>query len=63
MEYFKLIPTSENPTFHVILPGCGEILQVKREPLESDCRLPLGYTLVGVLLNTALRLHLAHMSL
>ena len=28
-----------------MLPGCGEILQVKREPLESDRGAPLGYTL------------------
>ena len=39
-------PTSENLTLHSILPSCGEILQVKWEPLESDREAPLSYTLI-----------------
>ena len=40
------MPTSENPALRAILPSCGEILQVKREPLESDHGAPLGYNLI-----------------
>ena len=42
------------------LRNSGQILQGKREQLESDRGVPLGYILVGVVLNTPPRLHLAH---
>ena len=34
------------------LVNSGQILQRKREQLESDRGVPLGYNLVGVVLNT-----------
>ena len=44
------------------LRNSGQILQGKREQLESDHGVSLGYILVGVVLNTPPRLHLAHIS-
>ena len=41
----------------------GQILQGKQEQLESDRGVPLDYILVGVVLNTPPRLHLAHIFL
>ena len=38
----------------------GQILQGKREQIESDHGISLWYILVGVVLNTSPRLHLAH---
>ena len=37
--------------------------QRKREQLYSDLKTPLGYTLVGVVLNTSQRLQPAHIFL
>ena len=39
---------------------CGEIVQRKREPLKSGCGAPLGYILVGVVLDIPSWLLLAH---
>ena len=41
------------------LRNSGQILQRKQEQLESDCGVPLGYIVVGVVLNIPPRLHLA----
>ena len=47
---FETLWKSSTSPFDII----GKISQRKREPLNSDLEIQLGYTLVGVVLNTFL---------
>ena len=59
---FELTSQGENPTPR-INPLRWQNPQRKREQLGSDLETPLGYTLVGVVLNTSPRLQLPTYSL